>query len=63
MFGLFSLSTLGLMAIYALGFFQMVVGARKAGKGWTASLLWAAVWPVGLWKVMNDLWSAPPPYE
>lgn len=61
MFGMFSLSTIALMILYGMGVVQMVRGARVAGKSWMESLFWAAVWPVSLWKVMNDLWRAPPP--
>ena len=61
MFGMFSLSSVALVALYGLGLVQMVKGARNAGKGWVEAVTWAAVWPVTLWKVMNDLWSAPPP--
>lgn len=63
MFGVFSMSTLALIALYGLGFVQMFKGGLNAGKGWWASAMWAAVWPLSLWKVMNDLWSAPPPAE
>jgi hypothetical protein len=63
MFGLFSMSTLALIALYGLGFVQMFKGAMNAQKGFMASALWAATWPVSLWKVMNDLWNAPPPAE
>jgi len=61
MFGVFSLSTVALLALYGLGFVQMVKGARNAGKGWMSAVSWAAVWPVSLWKVMNDLWTSQPP--
>jgi hypothetical protein len=63
MFGVFSLSTLALIGLYGLGFFQMFKGSMDAGKGFMASAMWAAVWPVMLWKVMNDLWKQPPPAE
>ncbi len=63
MFGLFSISTLALIALYFLGFVQMFKGGIDAGRGLMASAMWAAVWPVSLWKVMNDLWRAPPPAE
>ena len=62
-FGTFSLSTIALVALYVWGVFQMVSGARKAGKGWTESLMWALVWPATGWKVLNDVWNAPPPAE
>lgn len=63
MFGLFSMSTLALAALYGLGFVQMFKGSMNARKGFMASVMWAATWPVSLWKVMNDLWNAPPPHE
>jgi hypothetical protein len=47
--------------LYGLGFIQMFKGAMNAEKGFTWSVMYAATWPVSLWKVMNDLWSAPPP--
>lgn len=63
MFGLVSLSTIGLVALYVMGFVQIYKGAINAGKSHTAAAGLAVVWPVALWKVMNDLWSAPPPSE
>jgi len=61
MFGVFSLSTVALIGLYFLGFAQMFKGAENAGKGFVWSLTYAALWPVSLWRVMNDLWKASPP--
>ena len=63
MFGMFSLSTLALMALYCLGFFQMFNGARKAGYTYGKAFWYAVSWPVTLWSIMNDLWEAPPPSQ
>ena len=61
MFGVTSLSTYLLVALYGWGFVVMTKAARNAGQSWSAAVSWAAVWPVSAWKVLNDLWRSPPP--
>jgi hypothetical protein len=63
MFGLFSLSTFALMGLYAWGFVMMWKAGMNAGKSWWAAASWAAVWPLSMWKLMNDLWRSEPPVE
>jgi len=57
----FAVMALALAVLYGLGFFQMYKGAMDASKGWSAAFMYAAFWPVTMWKLMKDLWSAPPP--
>ncbi len=61
MFGLVSMSTVALVVLYGLGAVQMFKGAMDAGKGIGWALYYAASWPLSMWKLMKDLWSAPPP--
>jgi hypothetical protein len=63
MFGLFSLSTIALAVLYGWGFVMVMKGAVNAGYKFAGAAALGAVWPLGLWKVMNDLWKAPPPSE
>ena len=63
MFGVFSLSTIGLVALYVWGFIMMMKAGLNADKGWMASAMWAAVWPLSAWKLLNDLWRQTPPVE
>ena len=60
MFGVTSLSTYALVALYGWGFIVMMKAGRNAKKSWTASASWAAAWPVTAWRVLNDLWDTPP---
>ncbi len=57
----FVVMALALGSLYGLGFVQMYQGAVKAGKSYAAAVGYAATWPVTMWKLMNDLWKAPPP--
>ena len=63
MFGLFSMSTVALVALYGWGFVMMTKAGLNAGKGLIGAVSWAVVWPLSAWKLMNDLWKAPPPAE
>jgi hypothetical protein len=63
MFGAFSMSTIALVALYVYGWLMMLKAGMNAGMSWYAAALWAAVWPVSAWKLLKDLWRAPPPPE
>lgn len=63
MFGLFSMSTAALAALYGYGFVLMMKAGLNAGRGWMAAAMMAAVWPLSAWKMLNDLWRSPPPAE
>jgi len=59
----FVVMAIALAVLYGLGFVQMYKGAMDAGKGWSAAAGYAVFWPLMMWKLMKDLWSAPPPAE
>lgn len=60
MFGV-SVCVLALAALYAWGFVGLMKAGLNAGRTWLVSAGWAVIWPVSGWKMLNDLWKAPPP--
>lgn len=63
MFGLFSLSTVALVVLYAWGFFMMTKVGVNAGKSLLSAATQAAVWPLTAWSMLNALWQTPPPQK
>jgi hypothetical protein len=60
MFGL--LSPIGLAAVVFYVYVGVMAGraAVKSGASWKMAAVHAAVWPVTMWKLINDLYNVDP---